>query len=75
MKIKKYTAVEDKVYCNGQAVCSLWHLTHEMPSDERLPGESWLDMRKRTEPIREKEQQKRHLRAIIIAKALNESGV
>jgi hypothetical protein len=75
MLIKKYTAVGDRVYCNGQAVCSVWHLDAEMPSKERLPNESWLDMRNRTEPIREEERQKRYLRAQIIAKALNESGV
>lgn len=39
------------IKCNGEVVCLLGFL--RQPDKSQLEGESWLDMRKRTLPIRE----------------------
>ena len=41
------------IRCNGKAIASAWFTGNPDDLEDRLEGESWLDMRHRTEPQRE----------------------
>lgn len=64
----KYIAKRNQVW-NGQSLAvTVWS---EKVLEDRLKGESWLDMRKRTEPERIKADEDAKLNAVVIAALLN----
>jgi len=64
----KYTQVNARVYRGKKLVVSVWR---DRVIEDRRPGESWLEMRKRTEPDRLVATKKAINRARMITELLN----
>lgn len=68
----KFTVDNDnRIFCDGAFICSV-NGTPFYPSEDRLPGECWLDMRERTKPDRDAADEKAKEIAEHICIALNE---
>jgi hypothetical protein len=67
-EVDMFEAKEERVWLDGKLIVTVWE---EPVDDERLEGESWLDMRERTKPERKAAKEKTLERAKRIAWALN----